>query len=121
MNNKGITLVALVITVIILIILASVSIVAFVGQDGLIEKTKAEAATYDADVIKDDVKLAILNAKKYGAGEITEQNLRKALNNQLGEGNYTLTKNEETEIWTITVKDLNFEVENVIEDDSNGE
>ena len=110
MNNKGITLVALVVTVIILIILASVSIVTLVGQDGLITKTKSEAATYDVEVIRDDVKLAVLNAKKYGAGSITEQNLTLALNNQLGLGNYTLTKNTETNNWIITVKDQNFEV-----------
>ena len=113
MNNKGITLVALVVTVIILTILATVSIVVLVGQDGLIEKTKTEAATYDLDVITDDVKLAIINAKKYGTGEITEQNLRKALDNQLGEENYSLTKKDEGNAWTITVKDYNFDVDNV--------
>ena len=39
-NTKGITLIALVITIIILIILAGVAINALVGEDGLIEKAK---------------------------------------------------------------------------------
>ena len=45
--NKGITLVALVITVIVLLILAGVGISALTGEDGLIEKAKQAAEEYE--------------------------------------------------------------------------
>ena len=46
-NNKGITLVALVITVIVLLILATVGIGAIVGEDGLITKAQQAAELYE--------------------------------------------------------------------------
>lgn len=45
-NNKGITLVALVVTIIILIILAGISLNALVGKDGLISRTRGAAGDY---------------------------------------------------------------------------
>ena len=49
MKQKGITLIALVITIIVLIILAGVTINTLVGEEGLIEKTKqARAKTEEA-------------------------------------------------------------------------
>lgn len=45
-GQKGITLVALVITIIVLIILAGVSIALVLGDDGIITKAKAGAANY---------------------------------------------------------------------------
>ena len=57
-NNKGITLVALVITIIILLILAAISIQALTGS-GLFEKTKdAEEKTTKAQ-LKEEIELAI--------------------------------------------------------------
>ena len=46
-NNKGITLIALVITIIVLIILAGVSISMLIGNDGIIEKAKQAAEKTD--------------------------------------------------------------------------
>lgn len=46
MRNKGITLVALVITIIVLIILAGISITILLGEDGLIDKSKKGANDY---------------------------------------------------------------------------
>ena len=45
--NKGITLVALVITIIVLLILAGVGISSLTGEDGLIEKAKQAAEEYE--------------------------------------------------------------------------
>ena len=45
--NKGITLVALVITIIILLILAAVGIGAIAGEDGLLSKAKQSAEEYN--------------------------------------------------------------------------
>ena len=45
-GQKGITLVALVVTIIVLIILAGVSIALVLGQDGLISKTRSGRDNY---------------------------------------------------------------------------
>ena len=52
-NNKGITLVALVITIIVLIILAGVSISMLLGDDGIIQKAKEAAEKTDKAVQKE--------------------------------------------------------------------
>lgn len=109
-NNKGITLVALVITVIILIILAAVSFSVLLGNNGLIQKTKDAAISYDKAAIKEAVNLAVLDVKMDGDGKITEEKLRKALNNQIGNDKYTLTSDSETGGWIVTVKDQEFKI-----------
>ena len=53
-NNKGITLVALVITIIVLLILAAVGIGAIAGPEGLIAKAKQAAEGYN-DAAQDEV------------------------------------------------------------------
>lgn len=45
-NEKGITLVALVITIIVLLILAGVTISLVIGENGLITRSKTSAETY---------------------------------------------------------------------------
>ncbi len=53
--NKGITLVALIITIIVLLILAGVSISMVLGDNGLIKKTQNAVNTYD-NTAKDENK-----------------------------------------------------------------
>lgn len=55
MKNKGITLIALVITIIILIILAGVGLSVLLGQDGLINKTRMGAFNYKLAAIEEQV------------------------------------------------------------------
>ena len=57
-NNKGITLVALVITIIVLIILAGISITMVLGQDGLIGKSKDGAEKYKESASNEEELLA---------------------------------------------------------------
>ena len=58
-KNKGITLIALVITVIILLILAGVAINLIMGQDGLLNKAKQATGKYQIESIKEKIELAI--------------------------------------------------------------
>ena len=52
-NNKGITLIALVITIIVLLILAGVSIAMLTGQNGILTRANdSQIATTDAEVIE---------------------------------------------------------------------
>ena len=62
-NNKGITLIALVVTIIILLILAGVSIMTLTGDNGIITRTsKSKKLTKDAE-IAENIKLAFMNAQ----------------------------------------------------------
>ena len=56
-NNKGITLIALIITIIILIILAGISISILTGQDGLINKVKQGTQNYQNAAIEEQERL----------------------------------------------------------------
>ena len=73
-NQKGITLIALVITIIVLLILAGVSIAMLTGENGILNKaTSARSATNEAEAIE-RINLA-LNAVK---AEIYDQQSRES-------------------------------------------
>ena len=62
-NNKGLTLVALVITIIILLILAGVSLNVTIGDNGVLTKAKTVEIEYNkAEVLEE---LNIVNSEKY--------------------------------------------------------
>ncbi|MBP3255005.1 MAG: hypothetical protein J6M60_00730 [Clostridia bacterium] len=105
-NNKGITLMALVITIIVMIIIAGVTISVTLGENGLVNKSQSEAAKYEAEANRKSVNLAVLSAARAGNGTVTEENLTKYLNEQIGDGKYTLTS--EPEGFKITIGTLEF-------------
>ena len=73
-NIKGITLIALIITIIILLILAGISIATIAGKDGLIIKTKSAKEEYIKSEMKEQLILAIQNlqAEKNGKGTLED-------------------------------------------------
>ena len=62
-TNKGITLIALVITLIVLIILAGISIAVLTGEDGLITKAKQGAQNYQNAAIEEQQALNTIYAQ----------------------------------------------------------
>lgn len=58
-NQKGITLIALVITIIVLLILAGISIVMLSGENGLLKRTSEAGVTTKIADAKEQVSLAI--------------------------------------------------------------
>lgn len=58
-NNKGITLIALVITIIVLLILAGVSIAMLTGENGLLSKANSASLKTQAAEAKENVETAI--------------------------------------------------------------
>ena len=85
-NNKGITLVALVVTIVVLLILAGVSINLVLGNNGIIAKAK-EAETKSAEASQNDLKG--MN------GLVSEMEGALAGNGSTGSGNNFVTKNTE--------------------------
>ncbi len=59
-KNRGITLIALVITIIVLLILVGVSVASLTGENGLLEKSGKAANEYKRQAAEEKIKLAII-------------------------------------------------------------
>ena len=66
-ERKGITLIALVITIIVLLILAGVSIAMLTGQNGILTQAQKAKTTTDNKSAEEKVKLAVMAAKTQSA------------------------------------------------------
>ena len=81
-NSKGITLVALVVTIIILIILAGISIGMLAGQDGLISKVQKAKENMELATIEEQEQLNTLYDRlETGAGYATSYDIVASMNN----------------------------------------
>ena len=64
-NQKGITLIALVITIIVLLILAGVSIAMLTGDNGILTQSRNAKVSQIEGTVKEEVNLAVQSAKMY--------------------------------------------------------
>ena len=103
-KERGITLIALVVTIVVLLILAGVSLNLILGNNGIITKAKESRTETRMAQIDELVNLAIGDAYTEGIGSITDSGLKSALNNRLGEGTYDIS-GDETTGWKVTVKE----------------
>ena len=109
-RNKGITLIALVVTIIVLLILAGISISMLTGQNGILNRA-SEAKNLNGIAQNGElVKLSAMDALSQGLGTITDANLKTALNSNIGEGKYEIT-GDATNGWTVTVDGQDYRVE----------
>lgn len=99
-KNKGITLIALIVTIIVLLILAGISIIMLTGQNGILNRAGEAKEKTGIAQIDESVKLAVADALTKGTGGITKTNLEEALNKYVGEGNYGLS--DVTDGWKIS-------------------
>ena len=83
MKEKGITLIALVITIIVLLILAGVSIAMLTGQNGILTQAQNAKTTTDNKSAEEKVKLAVMGARA-DDGTLTVGKLRTELANYGG-------------------------------------
>ena len=79
-NSKGITLIALVITIIVLLILAGVTIATLTGDNGILNKAQSAKTQNDKATAKEKVDLAIA-ASLDETGKINLEQLKANLNN----------------------------------------
>ena len=75
LQEKGITLIALVVTIIILLILAGVTISQITGNEGLFQRTKQAAEQYEKESLREEMRLAILDKQIENSGEITRKRI----------------------------------------------
>ena len=95
-QEKGITLIALVITIIVLLILAGVSIAMLTGENGILSQAQnAKNKTEEAEEIE-KIQLSANEAQLGNSGyqELTEENLQKEIDEQFGSGSVKVYANE---------------------------
>ena len=96
---KGITLIALVITIIVLLILAGVAISMLTGENGILKQATRAKDTTDKSEFEEQVKLAVMAAKTNNTGSINTSDLETELNKISGA---EITKSANNELpWTV--------------------
>ena len=90
-NSKGITLVALVITIIILLILAAVTL-SQITDNGILSKAKSAVDKYNEEGTLEQIKLAILSAQMKNNLVLTTENLNTELQKNFNDNTITVTK-----------------------------
>ena len=126
-NNSGITLIALVITIIVLLILAGVSIATLTGNNGILtQANNAKEKTEEAEDIE-KIRLAISEAQmgENGYQELDATNFQEALNSQFegrniqlsdnGDGSYTISLDNNSKIFYADSNGQIISNENMIE------
>ena len=108
---KGITLVALVVTIVVLLILAGVSINTVLGDDGIIKKAKEAAETTKRASAEEEMNRLVLEYQLAKSDETLESFLQEKVTEgridgvtDNGDGTITITKKVEGKDYTITVK-----------------
>ena len=108
---KGITLVALVITIVVLLILAGVSINTVLGDDGIIKKAKEAAEATKRASAEEEMNRLVLEYPLASNDETLESFLQEKVTEgridgvtDNGDGTITITKKVEGKDYTITVK-----------------
>ena len=105
-ERKGITLIALVITIIVLLILAGISIATLTGQNGILTQAQNAKTTTENKSAEEKVKLAIMAARA-DDGTLTVEKLRTELAKYEGtvEGNtFSVTAKVDGKTFTVDEK-----------------
>ena len=106
-NNKGVTLIALIITIIVLLILAGVVLLMIVGQNGILNRAQEAKVTTAEKVAKEKVELSVSGAiARANYGELTIKNLKE----EVGKYGGTI-KDDKTEFpVTVIIDEKEYEV-----------
>ena len=109
-RNKGITLIALVVTIIVLLILAGISIAMLTGENGILNRASEAKQNTGTVQTEELVKLSVTDALTQGLGSLTDVNLKTALNSNIGAGKYEIS-GDATSGWTVTVNGKEFTID----------
>ena len=99
---KGITLIALVITIIVLLILAGVAISMLTGENGILKQATSAKEKTDKSEFEEQVKLAVTASRVNETASMNLETLDTELNKISGA---TITKSAENNLpWTVKKK-----------------
>ena len=130
-RNKGITLIALVVTIIIMLILAGVVIYSVITDGGLFDRAENATLTYDVERAKEEIELVKANVLIDNKGKINKDDFFDGLIEEgivgskddivdNGDGTYDVTTKDDY-VFEIEIKeDGNVEIEYVGEKDKTG-
>ena len=113
-KQKGITLIALIVTIIVLLILAGVSIAMLTGQNGILTQAQKAKSETEKEEIIEKAKLEILNVQAENREEeLTEEKLTEILTSEEYGIQGTLSDNGESSILdkTLTTKDGKYQIQ----------
>ena len=104
-NKRGITLIALIITIIVLLILAGVSISLVVGENGILNRATDANKKTNLETEKEYLELATVAAytEESGYRSFTLESLSDSLDNQFGKDETTATENPDGS-FTVKIK-----------------
>lgn len=106
-GRKGITLIALVVTIIVLLILAGLSISMLTGQNGILNRAGEAKIKSEQAEIREKIRMCALNAISNQLGILKYDNLITELNKEFGDNQYEIDpKDEKASEWTITVNNI---------------
>lgn len=105
-ERKGITLIALIITIITLLILAGVSILMLTGDNGILIRTQSSKKVSEIAKIKEEIQTEIIAEQAGNEGDISEDVLKKILE-KYGKINYDT---DGKKIKSITTKKESYEI-----------
>ena len=105
-SSKGVTLVALAITVIILLTILSISITTVIDENGIMNKTAEAKEVAETEEIKEKIQIEIIRKKAGNQGKITNEQLKEILK-KYGEINY---ENDNDTIKSITTNEAEYEI-----------
>ncbi len=109
-GKKGITLIALVITIIVLLILAGVSIATLTGDNGILtQANEAKTQTFLGEEFE-KIKLAVTEAQISDTGyqKLTFESLQNSITHQLGENTKVIGNNDGS--FSVKIQDRNYNV-----------
>ena len=102
-RNRGITLIALVITVIVLLILAGVAIASLTGENGILNRSKQATYEYEWQQAREEIILAV-NSAKMAQESPNGGSFRSVIGTELSKvENNTYSPSEQTQIDTADV------------------
>lgn len=103
-NQKGITLVALAVTVIVIAILAGISIKALSGENGILNKAFYAKKVTTNSKIEENINSAVVSAVSIRKGKVKQNLLERELKRYLEDkGIEYVLAGDESKGWTITI------------------
>ena len=108
-KQKGITLIALILTIIVLLILAGISVSLLTGEDNIIQKAKTAKARYNEASIRENIQAMLLDAQyeKISNNKTLKEYLEE---NKEKNGITSIVENEDGTI-TIIVDEYDFKID----------
>jgi flagellar basal body-associated protein FliL len=101
-SKRGITLVALVVTIVVLLILAGITINTLLGENGIIDQSKEASEEADKAEEQEAINLATVQAVSRSKNSIEKSILETALKDNIEGKEYTLSGDSEPYIVTFT-------------------